>query len=41
MGGNRGYFPKIAIYRPGMFVRCIPVTARWGFMLEKDNMKPE
>ena len=26
MGGNREYFPKIAIYRPGMYVRGIPVT---------------
>jgi len=27
MGGNREYFPEIAIYRPGRFVRDIPVTA--------------
>jgi len=26
MGGNREYFPEIARYRPGTFVRCIPVT---------------
>jgi len=27
MGGNREYFPKIARYRPGKFVRDIPVTS--------------
>ena len=27
MGGNREYFPEIAIYGPGRFVRDISVTA--------------
>jgi len=27
MGGNREYFPKIAIYRPGRFVWDMPVIA--------------
>jgi len=40
MGGHREYFPKIAIYRPGIFVWDIPVTARWGVYARSGIINP-
>jgi len=41
MGGNREYFPEIARYRPGTFVRDITVTAGWGFCASFESLEPE